>query len=292
MRAAFYALALTTFALALAATAIGSTAEPAAQSQIPGCTRASVNLVEEGRLSLATDNPAFEPWWFGGSKSKAWEINDPRTGKGYESAVAYGIAKRLGFTKAQVTWQAVPFLKSFAPGKKSFDFYIAQVSNRPERRKAVTFSASYYVVNQAVAALKTNPIAKVRSLAGLKKYRLGASVGTTSYDYIVRHIKPNQSPRVYDTVNDVVTAVKTRQIDGMVHDFPSMGYVTNVQIPGSTVVGRLPTLGPKEHFGLVFQKGNPLVRCVNKAINAMRRDGTLKKLEVRWLGKTGAPILK
>lgn len=292
MRAAFFALALTTFALALAATAIGSSAEPAGQSQIPGCTRASVNLVEEGRLSLATDNPAFEPWWFGGSKSKAWEINDPRTGKGYESAVAYGIAKRLGFTKAQVTWQAVPFLKSFAPGKKSFDFYIAQVSSKPERRKAVTFSASYYVVNQAVAALKTNPIAKVRSLAGLKRYRLGASVGTTSYDYIVRYIKPTQSPRVYDTGNDVVTAVKTKQIDGMVHDFPSMGYVTNVQIPGSTVVGRLPTLGPKEHFGLVFQKGNPLVRCVNKAINAMRRDGTLKRLEVRWLGKTGAPILK
>ena len=292
MRAAFFALALTTFALALAATAIGSTAEPAGQSQIAGCTRASVNLVEEGRLSLATDNPAFEPWWFGGSKSKAWEINDPRTGKGYESAVAYGIAKRLGFTKAQVTWQAVPFLKSFAPGKKSFDFYIAQVSSKPERRKAVTFSASYYVVNQAVAALKTNPIAKVRSLAGLKRYRLGASVGTTSYDYIVRYIKPTQSPRVYDTVNDVVTAVKTKQIDGMVHDFPSMGYVTNVQIPGSTVVGRLPTLGPKEHFGLVFQKGNPLVRCVNRAINAMRRDGTLKRLEVRWLGKTGAPILK
>jgi polar amino acid transport system substrate-binding protein len=289
MRAAFFAVALTTFALALAATATGSPSEP---SQIPGCAKANLNLVTEGQLSLATDNPAFEPWWFGGSKSKAWEINDPSTGKGYESAVAYGIARRLGFTKAQVKWQAVPFLKSFAPGKKSFDFYLAQVSNKPERRKAVTFSASYYVVNQAVAALKSNPIAKVRSLAGLKKYRLGASVGTTSYDYIVRYIRPSQAPRVYDTVNDVVTAVKTKQIDGMVHDFPSMGYVTNVQIPGSTVVGRLPTQGPKEHFGLVFQKGNPLVRCVNRAIEAMRRDGTLRKLEVRWLGQTGAPILK
>jgi polar amino acid transport system substrate-binding protein len=289
MRAAFSALALTTFALALAASATGSPSEPA---QIAGCAKASLNLVEDGQFSLATDNPAFEPWWGGGSKSKDWELNDPRTGKGYESAVAYGIAKRLGFTRAQVSWQVVPFLKSFAPGKKSFDFYLAQVSNKPERRKAVTFSASYYVVNQAVAALKSNPITKVRSLAGLKKYRLGASVGTTSYDYIVRYIKPDQAPRVYDTVNDVVTAVKTKQIDGMVHDFPSMGYVTNVQIPGSTVVGRLPTLGPKEHFGLVFQKGNPLVRCVNRAINAMRRDGTLRKLEVRWLGKTGAPILK
>jgi polar amino acid transport system substrate-binding protein len=289
MRLTGLGLALFVLVLGLAATATGGPAAPAA---IPGCAKASLNLVEEGQLSLATDNPAFEPWWLGGSKDKDWEINDPTTGKGYESAVAYGIAKRLGFTKAQVTWQAVPFLKSFAPGRKSYDFYLAQVSNRPERRKAVTFSASYYVVNQAVAALKSNPISRVRSLVGLRKYRLGASVGTTSYDYIVRYIKPEQSPRVYDSVNDVVTAVKTKQIDGMVHDFPSMGYVTNVQIPGSTVVGRLPTQGKKEHFGLVFQKGNPLVRCVNKAIDAMRADGTLKKLEVRWLGQTGAPILK
>ena len=128
MRTVLFGLSLTALALALAATATGSPSEPA---QIPGCAKASLNLVEEGQLSLATDNPAFEPWWLGGSKSKDWEINDPRTGKGYESAVAYGIAKRLGFTKAQVTWQAVPFLKSFAPGKKSFDFYMAQVSNRP-----------------------------------------------------------------------------------------------------------------------------------------------------------------
>jgi polar amino acid transport system substrate-binding protein len=289
MRVAALAVGMTVLALGLVATATGGPSSPAA---IPGCAKASLNLVEEGQLALATDNPAFDPWWTGGSNDKDWEINDPTTGKGYESAVAYGIAKRLGFTKAQVTWQAVPFLKSFAPGKKSFDFYLAQVSNRPERRNAVSFSASYYVVNQAVAALKANPISKVRSLAGLKKYRLGASVGTTSYDYIVRYIKPDQSPRVYDSVNDVVTAVKTKQIDGMVHDFPSMGYVTNVQIPGSTVVGRLPTQGPKEHFGLVFQKGNPLVRCINKAINAMRADGTLKRLEVRWLGQKGAPILK
>jgi len=89
-----------------------------------------------------------------------------------------------------------------------------------------------------------------------------------------------------------VTALKNKQIDGLVTDFPSMGYITNVQVPGSTVVGRLPTQGPQEHFGLVFQKGNPLVRCVNKAINAMRADGTLKRLEVRWLGQKGAPILK
>jgi polar amino acid transport system substrate-binding protein len=289
MRVAFLGLALTALALGLVATATG---KPASEAAIAGCAKGSLNLVTDGQLSLATDNPAFDPWWTGGSKSKDWETNDPRTGKGYESAVAYQIAKRLGFTKAQVTWQAVPFDKSYAPGKKSFDFYLAQVSNKPERRGAVTFSASYYRVNQAVAGLTSNSITEVRSLAGLKRYRLGAALGTTSYDYIVRYIKPTQSPRVYNSVNDAVTALKNKQIDGLVHDFPSMGYVTNVQVPGSTVVGRLPTQGKPEHFGLVFQKGNPLVRCVNKAINQLRADGILKRLEVRWLGQTGAPILK
>lgn len=289
MRAGVLVLGLAVFALGLAATATGRPAEPAA---IPGCAKASLDLVEEGQLSLATDNPAFDPWWSGGSKDKKWEINDPTTGKGYESAVAYGVAKRLGFSKSQVTWSALPWNKSFAPGKKSFDFYLAQISILPARAKNVTFSTGYYNVNQAVAGLKANPISRVRSFNRLRNYLLGAALGSTSYDYIVRYIRPTQKPRVYDTVNDVVTALKTKQIDGLVTDFPSMGYLTNVQVPGSTVVGRLPTKGKPEQFGLVLQKGNPLVRCVNKALAQMRADGSLKRLEVRWLGQTGAPILK
>jgi polar amino acid transport system substrate-binding protein len=289
MRAGALLAGLVVLALAVAATATGGSSAPAA---IPGCAKANLNLVEEGQLSLATDNPAFDPWWQGGSKNKDWEINDPTTGKGYESAVAYGVAKRLGFSKAQVTWSALPWNKSFAPGKKSFDFYLSQISILPARAKNATFSTGYYDVNQAVAGLKSNPISKVRSLNGLKKYRLGAALGSTSYDYIVRYVRPTQQPRVYDTVNDVVTALKTKQIDGLVTDFPSMGYITNVQVPGSTVVGRLPTKGKREHFGLVFQKGNPLVRCVNKALAQMRSGGTLKRLEARWLGRTGAPVLK
>lgn len=289
MRAGALLAGLAVLALALAATATGNSSSQAA---IPGCAKDGLNLAKKGQLSLATDNPAFDPWWTGGSKSKDWEINDPSTGKGFESAVAYNIARRLGFGKKQVTWQAVPWSKSFAPGKKPFDFYLAQVSIKPERAKNVTFSTGYYNVNQAVAGLTSNPISKVRSLNGLKRYRLGAALGTTSYDYIVRYIRPELQPRVYDTVNDVVTALKTKQIDGLVTDFDSMGYLTNVQVPGSKVIGRLPTRGKPEQFGLVFQKGNPLATCVNKALAQARRDGALKRLEVRWLGQTGAPILR
>jgi len=289
MRAGALLVGLTVLALSIAATATGKHAAPTA---IPGCAKATLDLVEDGQLNLATDNPAFDPWWSGGSKSKDWESNDPTTGKGFESAVAYGVAKRLGFSKSQVTWSALPWNRSFAPGKKSFDFYLAQISILPARAKNVTFSSGYYNVNQAVAGLKTNSISKARSMKALRGYLLGAALGSTSYDYIVRYIRPTQTPRVYDTVNDVVTALKVKQIDGLVTDFDGMGYITNVQVPGSTVIGRLPNKGKQEQFGFVLQKGNPVVRCVNKALARMRADGSLKRLEVRWLGQTGAPILK
>jgi polar amino acid transport system substrate-binding protein len=177
MRAAYFALA---HDLRSGARRVGA-ASPAVPAQISGCAKASLNLVEEGQLSLATDNPAVDPWWGGGSMSKAWALNDPGRER-YESAVAYGIAAaRVHEGRSRGRSCRSEVLRA---GKKSFDFYLAQVSNKPERRKAVTFSASYYVVNQAVAALKSNPISKVRSLAGLKKYRLrprwGRRATTTS----------------------------------------------------------------------------------------------------------------
>lgn len=287
MRKALSGLAVLGLALAVAATASGRSSSTAA---IPGCAVDSLNLLEPGQLTLGTDNPAFPPWW-GGTPKKPWKTSYPYSGRGYESAVAYEIARRLGFKRAEVTWTAVPFLKSFAPGKKPFDFYLAQVSVSAVRAKAVTFSRSYYNVNQAVVALKGTPIARVKTVAGLKPYTFGVPLGTTSYDYVVKYIKPSQKPKVYDTLNDAVTALKNRQIQGLVVDFPSTGYITAVQVPNSTVVGRLPTRGVQEHFGLVFAKGNPLVGCVNKALAAMTRDGTLKRLENRWLAGS-APLLR
>ena len=290
MKKALFGLALAAMAfaaIALAATASGGSSSPAA---IPGCSPSSLNLLKAGTLTIGTDNPAFPPWWGGAGKSP-WKISNPYSGKGYESAMAYAIAKRLGFARSAVTWTPVPFLRSFAPGKKPFDFYLAQVSYKPIRAKAVSFSSSYYEVNQAVVGLKGKPIAKVKTVAGLKPFKFGVPLGTTSYDYVVKYIKPSQKPKVYDTLNDAVTALKNGQIDGLVVDFPSTGYITGVQVPGSVVVGRLPTRGTKEHFGLVLQKGSSLTPCVNKALTAMWADETIKRLEARWLGG-GAPLLK
>jgi polar amino acid transport system substrate-binding protein len=282
-------------ALAIAAAALGGRSEAAVTAaDATSCAKADLKLVKAGQLTIGTDNPAYPPWFAGGeTKGRSWKINDPATGKGFESAVAYAVAKRLGFTGTQVAWVYTPFNKAIAPGKKSFDFDINQISYTPARAKVLAFSASYYNVNQSIVGLKGKPIASVRSIAGLRKYKLGAQLGTTSYQYIVGSIKPSRSPAVYDTNDAAVAALKNGQIDGLVVDLPTAFYVTAVQVPNGKIIGQFVAKGNQERFGMVFQKGNPLVACVNNALANMKRTGVLQRIQQIWLAKvTGAPVLK
>jgi polar amino acid transport system substrate-binding protein len=285
-----------TVALLAAAAGCGSTKESSSGNGTgttsTTCAKSDLNLVSSGTLTIGTDNPAFPPW-FGGTPKAPWKVSDPRSGKGYESAVAYTVAKQLGFAKDEVTWKHVPFNNSFAPGPKSFDFDINQISFSRARAKVVDFSDSYYDVNQSVVVNKGTPIASARSTAALKPYELGAQLGTTSYQYIQERIKPSKKPSVFPSNAGAVQALKNKQINGLVVDLPTAFYVTAVQVPNSKVLGQFPAPPGGEHFGMVFQKGNSLRRCVNKALTTLRSDGTLKRLQQQWLAKaTGAPTLK
>ena len=279
-------------ALAVAATATGASSTAAAKAAIPGCAVDSLDLVADGTLTIGADNPAFPPWFGGDEKTKPWKVSDPYSGKGYEAAVAYAVAQQLGFAKSKVKWTVVPFTNSFRPGSKSFDFYLTQVSFTPERARAVDFSNSYYFVNQSVVGRKGQPIAKVKSISGLRPFKLGAQVGTTSYNYIKRFIRPSSSPLVYDTNDAAVQALKNGQIDGIVVDLPTAFYVTAVQVDDGVIVGKLPTRGTKERFGMVFEKGSTLRRCVNRALNRLWLNGTIKKLQTTYLARAGAPDIR
>ena len=258
------------------------------------CEPGNMPVVTAGQLTVGTDIPAYPPWFGGGtSKDSSWKINDPNTGQGFESAVAYAVADRLGFTEDQVTWVEVPFAQSFKPGPKDFDFDINQISYRRQRDQAVDFSDSYYDVNQALVAVEGTPIADATSLADLKPYKLGAPVGTTSYDYIANIIQPEQDPGVYDTLNDSISALKNGQIDGIVVDLPGAFFMSAVQVPHGVVVGQFPTVGQQEYFGMVFETGNPLVECVNGALDELKTDGTLPAIQQKWLAdRAQAPVLE
>jgi polar amino acid transport system substrate-binding protein len=274
--------------LALVATATASRSSAAA---IPGCAVGSLNLLEDGVLTVGADNPAYPPW-FGGAEKKPWKVSNPYSGKGYESAVTYAIAQQLGFPKSAVKWTYVPFNNSYKPGKKPFDFYVTQVSITPERARTVDFSRAYFINSQAVVGRKGTPITKVKTVAGLKKYKLGAQVGTTSYTYIVKNIKPSQTPGVYDDNDKAIQALKVGQIDGIVVDLYTAFYVVAVQLDDGTIVGKLPNKGTLDRFGLVLQKGNPLKKCVDRAIGNLWANGTIKKIDKQYLQNAGAPELK
>ena len=261
------------------------------------CAAANLTLVAPGKLTIATDNPAFPPYFAenaDGHKTAPWELGDPTNGQGFEGAVAYAVAAKLGFTKDQVVWTYVPFDNSYKPGPKTFDFDINEVSFTPERAQAVDMTDGYYFVNQAIAALAANPIAKVTTISGLAAFKLGAQVGTTSYSTITDVIKPTKDPSVYDTNDAAVAALKAKQIDGIVTDLPTAFYMSGAQLDNGTVVGQfaLPTTGiPGEHFSLVLAKGSSLTSCLNGAIAAITTDGSLAAITKEWLSdKASAPI--
>jgi polar amino acid transport system substrate-binding protein len=248
------------------------------------CAKDKLQLTSAGKLTIGTDKPAYEPWF---------KDDDPTNGEGFESAVAYAVAEQLGFSREEVAWTVAPFNTVIQPGEKKFDFDINQVSITEERKRAVDFSSGYYVVSQAVIALKDSPIAGATAIADLKEAKLGAAVGTTSYRTIVDQVKPSGQPAVFDSNDVAKAALKNGQIDGLVLDLPTAFYVTAVQVPNGKIVGQLPVKGSKERFGMVFQRGNALKACVDKALARLWRNGTIRSLQRTWLARVaGAPELR
>ena len=274
------------------APAPSSSAAPESSSAAPApsptetpdeCAKENLPTLTPGALTIGTDSPAYPPYFVD---------DDPTNGQGFESAVAYAVAEGLGFTPEEVAWTVVPFNKSYAPGNKDFDFDINQISITPERAEVVTFSDGYYTVNQAVIALADSPIANATTLAELKDARLGAQVGTTSLKYIEDFIQPNADVFVYNDTNDAKSALKNGQIDAIVVDLPTAYYITAVEIPKGKIVGQFPAQEGGEQFGLLFQKDNPLVTCVNKVIGELKESGELQAIQDEWLAGATAPYFK
>jgi len=248
----------------------------------PECTGALKNA---GQLTVGTDSPAYDPWF---------SDNDPSNGKGFESAVAYAVADKLGFTTDQVKWVKVPFNTSYKPGDKDFDFDINQISITPERAKVVDFSDGYYTASQAVIAMKDSDIATATSLADLASYKLGAQTGTTSLQVIRDDIQADQDPAVFEDTNAAKQALVNGQVDGIVADLPTAFYISAAEIKNSVIVGQFESASSDpEQFGMLFGKGDPLVSCVDAALAEMKSDGTLDQIQQQWLSDAvDVPVLQ
>ena len=257
---------------------------PSTTPSAANCSPAKLATHTKGTLTVATDKPAYPPYF---------EDNDPTNGKGFESAVAYAIAKQLGFAQSDVKWVVEPFNASYAPGPKNFDFDVNQISITPARAKEVDFSAPYYTADQAVVALNSSSAAKATSLADLKDAQLGVQIGTTSLEAVKDEIQPSTEAKVFDNSNDVVTALKQGQVDAVVVDLPTALYITAAQVTNSTVVGQFSATGGKpDQFGALLSKGSSITPCISLAIDNLRKSGELQRITDRWMSQAAnAPRL-
>ena len=268
--------------IAAALTLSGCSSSDSSTSESASCEKADLALVTEGKLTIATGEPAYYPWI----------IDDaPETGNGFEGAVAYAVAKQLGFDAADVTWVRTTFDSAVTPGEKNFDFNLQQFSITEERKAAVDFSSPYYTAPQAIVSFKGSKIDGKSSIADLKGAKLGAAVGTTSLDAIESQLGLKAS--VFNDNAAGVSALKNKQIDGLVVDLPTAFYLSGVEIENGIIVGQLPSTGSGDQFGLLFTKGSALTSCVSGAVDAITADGTLAKITDTWLAtNTGSPVLK
>jgi polar amino acid transport system substrate-binding protein len=247
------------------------------------CDKSNLSLANGGQLTVATDKPAYPPYF----------VDDkPSNGKGFESAVAYAIGKQLGFQPSEVKWTIEPFNSSYAPGPKKFDFDVNQISISPARARHVDFSTPYYTAPQAVVALKKSGAAGATSLADLKSARFGVQIGTSSLDAVTTTIKPSSQPQVFNDSNDVVRALKVGRVDAVVVDLPTAFYLTSAQVENAKIVGQFDAPGG-DQWGALLAKGSKLTSCVSRAVSTLSSSGELKQIEAKWMGAAaGAPELR
>jgi polar amino acid transport system substrate-binding protein len=258
---------------------LGKFGSLAAQDATPGAAASPVvasidelPLKNPGKLTVHADQPLYAPWFID---------NDPTNGQGFESALTYKIAERLGFTADQVEWGYTSFNTSYAPGPKDFDFYITEVSITEPRKEAVDFSDPYYNSPLVLLAVEGSPLFEAETLADLKPYTFGAQVGTVYYTYITEVIQPDNDPLIFNTNADSIQALANGQTDADLQSLQIAQAIVTFQFDNLGIVGILPD--GETSMGMVFEKGSELVPYVNLALQSLKDDGTLDALIAEWL---------
>jgi polar amino acid transport system substrate-binding protein len=277
-----------TLAAVMGAAAVAATTAcaPISNNTAPGtpdkCTKDALSTLYPAIFTFGTDQPVYPPWYMG---------DNPAGGDGFEAAVAYAVAAKMNYAGDDVRWVRVPFNAALAPGPKAFDANLSEFSITEQRKAAVDFSSPYFDVTQAVVTVRSSRADGMTTVRQLQTLRLGVQVGTTSYTAATA-VNGALPIEVYDTNNDAKMALSNGQIDALVTDLPTAFTVAN-ELRNGLMVGQLPSAaGNIEKLGIVLEKDSALTRCVSWAVDSLREEGTLSRLEQRWLTDAGkAPVL-
>lgn len=238
-----------------------------------------------GKLIVGFDVPA--PAFWNGQVSGT-TIKNP---SGFEYGLALDVAKQLGISKKNVSFLRAPFATILLAGKKPYDFAMEETTITRDRAKVVGFSDSYFDANQGVLIAKGVP--KPTSINDLKGLKTCAQASTTGLGWLLHKLRPAKQPLVYSASSSAAfDAVAAGTCQALVLDVPIIEAQAQKEPRAyGGVVGQIDT---HEGYGAVFAKDSPLIPDVNKALKALKSDGTIGKLTNRWFGfdPAAVPVLK
>jgi len=246
-----------------------------------GAASQAVPTKKAGKLIVGFDLPAPGFW---NGRATGTTIKNP---SGFEYALSQAIAKKLGITKVQ--YLRAPFGGLFSPAPKKYDFAFEEVTITAQRAKVVSFSTAYFDANQGVLIRKG--LTKPTSIAALKKLQLCAQAQTTGLAYIQHKLRPAKKALVYSASSTAAfDAVEAGKCDALILDVPIVVSQSKKK-PGAYggVVGQIVT---HEGYGAVMEKGSKFKASIDGAIKALKADGTIGRLQKKWLPFTRVPILK
>jgi polar amino acid transport system substrate-binding protein len=255
----------TLLSLGLAQSRIGNCEVTGPKGQFP------IRPAVAGQLTVQTNLPS--PGF--------WNGDSPATIKdGFEYCLAANIAYRAGLDKVvvqNVAWDAL-----IAGQTRNFDFALSQITITEARKKVVDFSRPYFSSDIGVLVRAADK-AKYSSPASLRTARLGVQQATTAAKFLNEALKhPQNLTRIFPDVASGFTALRAGQIDAFIID-TSIVLSEAARSGGAlAVVGQFRT---GENYGALFSKGNPNRAQVDKILEALEKDGTLKKLSQTYLAK-------
>ena len=243
--------------------------------------------VTPGVLTVATGNPAWPPYVMN---------DDPESGEGFEAALTYAVAEKMGFAKDKVVWVRTGFDEAITPGDKDWDMNIQQYGITEERKQAVDFSSPYFKPTQAIvvdSAEGHDKFAKATTCAELADAVIGAEAGSTSYTWGMDKI--NGNIQVFNSNADAAAALNAHQIDGIILDTPTAVYMADPEmeeLDSAVLIGQIPG-SEADPLAFLLPKDSKLTAAVSEAVDALEADGTLQQLTDTWMADytTDVPVL-
>jgi L-cystine transport system substrate-binding protein len=259
--------------LLLGITGCGSSTTPAQpeQSGSSAGQAAPQNLLEkvksEGKLVIGTEG-TYAPFTFHDQSGKL---------TGYDVDVITEVAKRLGVEPVfqETQWDAM-----FAGlDAKRFDVIANQVGIKKERKEKYDFSMPYAVSRAVLVTHKDNQT--VKDFPDIKGLKAGQSM-TSNYADMAREL--GAEIVAVDNFNNAIDLIATKRVDVVIND--NLSVLDFLKQKPNTPIKIVKVKKEGVPCGFMFRKGSgELVQEIDKVLESMKKDGTLKKISEKWFGE-------